>query len=479
MSNKPEHPHYIRGETIELLKRAAHAYNDRRMSEVWALSNKVLTDMPDNPQALFLAGQAALSFDWQGLAYQLFRRSTALRPDIGQNWLGFGSAALDMRMWREAEECMHTAAKLLPDSAIPLSNLATIALNSGRPREAIAWVDKAQAVEPDLRQIGLNKGFAYLMLRDWERGFEGFQHNVFTKGRKRRVYRIPEEPDWDGTPGQTVVVQCEQGLGDEIAGMSCIPDLIQDSKRVIVDTHPKLINLFKRSFPGAVCYGTRKQTNLTWPLEYEIDATVQLSALGHWYRHRDSDFPRRPWLVPSPELRAKWREWLDQFPGQHCGIAWTGGIFLTNRAGRSARLRDMDEVIQPGATYFSLEYRDDKEAVEEWNAAHPLQRVIRPPFDHDDYDDTVAFLAEMDYVIAATTTVVHACGAMGRQCACFVPAEITSSQWRYGLEGDEMIWYPPGSVTMYRQNRSEADMRMVLHRIANDWRKVLSLRMAA
>jgi tetratricopeptide (TPR) repeat protein len=475
---KKEHPHYIRGDALDLLKAAAHAYQAKDFDKVWRLANKVLSDYPDNAQALYLMGQCCLSRDWQGLAYNLFRRSTALRPEMGQNWLGFGATALDMRRWDEAESCMQKAMELLPTEPIPVSNMATIRLNQGRPKECIEWADKALALMPagDAPHITLNKGFAYLMLKDWANGFEGFRHNVLSKGRKRRVYRIPEEPDWDGSPGQTVVVQCEQGLGDEIAAMSIVRDLARVSKQVIVDTHPKLINLFRRSFPEVVCYGTRKEHSVDWPHDYQIDATVQVSALGYWFRKADADFPRKPWLVPCPDLRAKWREWLEQFPGQHCGIAWTGGMWLTNRNGRSVTLEDFDQIMMNGATYFSLEYRDDEAAVEAWNQANPLRKVIRPPIDASDYDDTIAFLAELDYVITATTTIVHACGAMGRQAACFVPREIMSSQWRYGIEGDDIIWYPPDSVRLYRQGRSEADMKMALYRIAKDWHRTLALR---
>jgi hypothetical protein len=51
-----------------------------------------------------------------------------------------------------------------------------------------------------------------------------------------------------------------------------------------------------------------------------------------------------------------------------------------------------------------------------------------------------------------------------------------SSQWRYGIEGEDIIWYPPDSVRLYRQGRSEADLKMALYRIAKDWHRTLALR---
>ena len=466
---------------VETVKAAARCYSADDYKGAWVLANQALAQEMDHPGALYLAGQCALAWNMQGLAGQLFRRACAIRPDNGHHWVGYGVVLLDLRRFEESEECFRRAMELLgEDNSLLLANMATLMLNQGRAHEAIEWAQKSLALE-HRPMVNCTIGFANLMLKQWGPGFDGFVWNVTTKGRKRRVYRIPEEPDWDGTPGQTVVVQCEQGLGDEIAAMSVLPDLVRDCKQVIVDTHPKLHSLFSRSFqaPNLAMYPTRKQSDLKWPLEYQIDATVQVSTLGKWYRRSDEAFPRKPWLVPDPARRAMWREWLDNHPGQKCGIAWTGGTFLTNRMGRSASLEDMAPVMLPGATYVSLQYQDCKAEVDEWNAKHPSAKIVIPPVDEDNYDDTVSLLAELDHVMSVTTTVVHACGAIGRQCWCIVPAVITSAQWRYGLEGDDMIWYPPNSVSLYRQRKEEASLAPAIRRMAKDWRKIMRLRDAA
>jgi hypothetical protein len=187
--------------------------------------------------------------------------------------------------------------------------------------------------------------------------------------------------------------------------------------------------------------------------------------MGAFFRRDEASFPRKPWLVPDPELREKWRLWLDAMPGPRVGIAWTGGMFLTNREGRSATLDDFLPVMKQAGTIISLEYRDDEEPIKEWNKDYPEYQVIRPPIDVNNYDDTVALLAELDRVVSVTTTIVHACGALGRQCDCIVPAVLTSSQWRYGLEGDEMLWYPKGSVKMHRQKHGEEGLSAVIKRV--------------
>ena len=473
-----EHAHGRRGEVHELLAAAGKLLNEKQYDDAWQCAMAAMSRDMDSAGALYVAGQIAMEWDYPGLAANMLRRACAMRPDVYSKWLGFGAALLDMREFNAAEECFRKAVKMKPNEATGYANMSALELNRGRPRECIEWATKSLALL-DHPAVHGNRGFAHLMLGHWAEGFDEYRGSMAGKHRIRRIYRQPEEEEWNGTPGQTVVVQCEQGLGDEISFASMIQDLVKVSKKVIIDAHPKLAGLFKRSFPECDVYPTRKLSNLDWPHKYEIDASIPLSCMGHFFRRKDGDFPRKPWLVPDATLREKWREWLDALPGKKCGIAWTGGIFLTNREGRSASLEDFDAIMQPGATYISLEYRDEVQSIKAWNDSHPTRQVIRPPVDQDNYDDVVALLAELDHVISVTTTVIHACGAIGKECWVIVPNVLTSSQWRYGLDGDEMLWYPEGTVRMFRQKRSENGLSMVLNRISKEWRVKLEQKEAA
>jgi hypothetical protein len=92
--------------------------------------------------------------------------------------------------------------------------------------------------------------------------------------------------------------------------------------------------------------------------------------------------------------------------------------------------------------------------------------VISPPIDQTDYEDTVALLVALDDVVTVTTTVVHACGALGRSVRVLVNAV---PMWRYAYRtGDNsMIWYPPDSVHLYRMTHGE-QWGASIKRLAND-----------
>jgi ADP-heptose:LPS heptosyltransferase len=86
----------------------------------------------------------------------------------------------------------------------------------------------------------------------------------------------------------------------------------------------------------------------------------------------------------------------------------------------------------------------------------------------DDYDETAALVCALDAVVSVCTAVVHLGGALGRPVYVVVPL---SPEWRYGLVGDAMPWYP--SVKLFLQqevgewNEPIAQIRDVLrHRFS-------------
>src|SRR5512143_155374 len=263
-----EHAHLIRGTQDEVLRACVLHFDSKKYAESWQLAMKSLNDDMDNPYALYMAGRICMEWDHPGIAANLFRRACALRPDKPQHWTAFGAALLDMREFEAAAECFTRTLSMRPDDPLVLSNMAALHLNNGNPREAIEWCNRALAVDPDMPGPMSTRGFSRLALRDWG-GFDDYRQIMVCKGRVRRIYRQPEEPDWDGTPGQTVVLSCEQGLGDEISFASMVPDLIRDCKQVVIDCHPKLEAVFQRSFPEADVYGSRKERGLDWPKQYQ------------------------------------------------------------------------------------------------------------------------------------------------------------------------------------------------------------------
>jgi tetratricopeptide (TPR) repeat protein len=432
------------------LKREASKYlKAGQLEKAWPFVADVLNINFDDPQGLFLAGNWFRQKGQPGIATQLFRRCVALTPNKINPWLLFGACLHDGHHYEEAMEIFQRAKQLNPEEPAVYANMAASMIQMGRFSEALSYAKEALKRKPDHTTGLACRGMASLGLEKWKEGFKDYKH-IYGAQVDIRVYnrkivdgQIVDEPEWDGTSGKTVVIQSDQGLGDEIRYSSILPDMAKDCKKVILECHPKLENLFKRSFPDIDVYGTKKKkTEVKWIDDYDIDASYHISGLGRFYRTKDKDFPRKPYLVPNEELRLKWREKLKYFARPYVGIAWIGGLVATGKEWRSTQLSQWEGMIQQGGSFVDLSYHDSRPEIKESGVP-----IFHPEINQQDYDDTLALLAELDLVVCVPTTAMHAAGAINKETWVLVPHW---TPWEFGKTRDDMIWYPKGTVKLFR-----------------------------
>lgn len=461
------------------LRKARQLIAREEFSKAWHLTQDILNEDPDRPEALFLCGSILREQNFVGLALSVFRRALALERNQVQLWMHYAATLHDVCKYEEAREAFLHITKMIPDDPMPWANLAAGYVQQGKARECIEYADKALNLDPDNHIAHISKGFACLALGRWTEAWKHKNH-LYGNQLNIRVYNSQEneEPEWDGSHGKTVVVQCDQGLGDQIMFGQCLNDLGKVSKKVIIETSERMAPLMKRNFPFADVHATLKQAGQGWSKDYEIDAHIHISFLGKFFRNKNEDFPQKPYITPDPVLVEKWKKWLDQFPGRKVGLSWKGGVPHTQRHLRSVDLDDLAPIMDLGGTFIDLSYQDNDREVALWNLKNGPQ-IIKPKINNDkNFDETVALIAALDDVVTVTTTAAHVCGALGRHAYVLVPS---IAQWRYAYhhnDGTEMIWYPQGSTVLYRQKHGE-EWDMAIKRVAKDMSKIRKLRLVA
>jgi hypothetical protein len=424
----------------------AHAHLEKEELELaWPYISEMLNLDMDDVGGLYLLGVFMRKKGHMGIAAQTFRRAVSLDPKPSNIWLHFGCCMHDIHQYDAAMQIWELLKSKMPKDSGVLRNMAGTYLQQGKFHDALNTINRAieMAGENVPGPYKAIKGMAALGLERWKEGFDNYR-GLYGEQLLIRKYCQPEEPEWNGTKGQTIVVQGDQGIGDELRFSSVLPDLARDCT-VIFDCHPKLENIMRRSFPQIHVYGTRKKKAVDWLKDHKIDASHHISGLGRFYRIRDKDFPRTPYLVPDQAKQAAWRTKLEGLPKPWVGIAWTGGGHATQREDRSFDLATFIPIIQEGGTFIDLSYHDSKPEVDYFNSLSE-NKIVRFDIDQSDYDNTLALVAELDLVITVPTTIMHAAGAIGKPCFVFNPAY---PNWEFGNR-DDMIWYAPGLVRIFR-----------------------------
>lgn len=406
------------------------------------LCNEVLDEDFDNDMALFIQGYILMQTEKFGLAYNLFQRCAQLRPNQTEIYNNMGMC-LEIDYPERAMECFDKALAIHPKNHHAMINKALMHLKRAEPEKCVKLCTEALRIDPSSRAAHDNKAQGLLMLREWAHGWDEYTHSWGGKHRRKRDF--DGLPEWEGQENATVIVYGEQGLGDEILFASCVPDLREMSKQVILECDRRLQNVFERSF-GVEAFGTRYDERSPITDWHKADYVISAGELPRFFRRTHRSFPGDAYLKPDHERCVQWQALLKTMPGLKIGLAWTGGLKNTGKAERSIDLDTLAPLFDLPHTFVSLEYKEPD------LLGYPIKHWSRAVDKSVDFDDTLALINELDLVISVTTTVVHAAGALGKECWCLVPKH---PSFRFHLSGD-MPWHK--SVKLIRQTDTWEDV---------------------
>ncbi|MCC6608231.1 MAG: tetratricopeptide repeat protein [Burkholderiales bacterium] len=327
----------------------------------------------------------------------------------------------------------------------------------GRFDAALEAFGRALAHDPDHVIARFHRAITLLALGRFAAGWPDYELRLRSEDRPQRA--MPGSP-WRGEPldGRTVLVHAEQGVGDEILFASCLPDLIRASGTCIVECDARLAALYRRSFPDATIVGGSQHEPIALPPEARVDFHVPIGSLPGHLRCQPAEFPAHAgYLRADPQRAAAWRACLTQSGrGPVAGIAWRGGTLRSRGPGRSIELGRLAPILAVRAVTWVCLQRGaapvELETIELTNGVHAQAF----PDALEDLDETAALLAALDLVVTIDSTVAQLAGALGRPAWVLLPV---GAEWRYGVDGERMPWYP--SARLFRQS------------LPNDWAPVV------
>lgn len=371
----------------------------------------------------------------------------ARRPSHGAAHAALGYLLLK-REHRPAEALAHFDAALAAGHRTHRiwSNRGIALQDLGRLEEALASYDEALTIEPSDPLARFHKALTNLMRQDYARAWPDYEARLVSEDQPCAPRPLPV---WDGSPTtRKLLVYGEQGIGDEIMFSSCIPDLSRRCPNVVLACTPKLRGMFSRSFPGIEVVTLAQARDPATPETASAACTIAIGSLPLHFRSDRTDFPlHRGYLRADPALVVEYRERLQALgPELKVGLSWRGGLDRTRRATRSIALEDLASLLQLRAVRFvNLQYdsrRDEASLASEIASG----RIVHWQDALDDYERTAALVASLDLVVSVCTAAIHLAGALGVRTRILAPF---SPEWRYGIAGDEMPWYP--SVRIERQ----------------------------
>lgn len=422
----------------------AFALIDSDPDEAHKIANDAVRDDPEDLAALFLIGTINSRAERFGVALPVFERIAKINPRQHQALNNAGMCLQECGQPKQARDYFKRAYELEPKGSY-MANIAAAYLVEGNYSEAMRWAKKAIEKDGD-HGARTTLGFANLGLGNWKEGWAGYEYCL--GGRFRKEVRLGDEPRWDGSPVDSLFVYGEQGLGDEIMYASILPDAQEHAKQITLECDKRLKGLFQRSFPEIEVRGTRREEK-PWYVGRSFAAGVGSASLAHLFRPERDKCPRVPYLVACPERRLQWRSLFQSWGKPVVGIAWSGGNAATQRKERHIGLEAFRSLIEanPDKAFVSLQYTDPTEEIAATGLpVRHIHRAVQSP----DYDDTAAFVAELDDIVGPPTTIHHIAGAIGKGSSILVPSH---PMWDCAT-GDSWAWYQ--DQRFFRQMKGES-----------------------
>jgi polysaccharide pyruvyl transferase WcaK-like protein len=295
----------------------------------------------------------------------------------------------------------------------------------------------------------------------YQEGWEEYEWRLhspsFTESNPPRVVPFPK---WDGSSltGKTLLINPEQGIGEELMFASCYGEVIAQAERCLIECDPRLSRLFARSFPTAtIVPSVGRFEDFPWSASLpHVDFRISAASLPRFCRNSAGDFPAvSSYLRVDDTQRAQWRRVLAAFGKSHSiGISWVGGRDPRSAKARSIPLAEWQPIFAAvDASFVNLQYGQHAEEIAQFHQAGLGQLHTLPEADAlRDPDGFMALIAELDLVISIDNSTVFMAGAVGTPVWILLPS---SAEWRWQGAGDRTPWYP--HATLHRQREPGID----------------------
>ena len=389
-----------------------------------------------------------------------YQRATEIKPDFFKAYTNLGLALKDLGRMGEAVIRCQMALQISPNFADGQVNLATVLQQLGEFKAVETCYHRALAINPDHIEACCALGYIQLLQGNFAEGFRRTESRSDPKLKTRQAFPPNVTfPQWQGEPivGKSLLVWCEQGLGDQIQFCRYLAILrsLGSGPITLVCSAP-LRSLFQR-LDGADEVLTVAEAGTVPIHDYW---TFPLSLPLHCHTTPDNIPAAIPYLHAKKDLAYDISRQLATVPQFKVGICWQGAKGYVNDTERSPGLAPFKKLFAlDRVQFFTLQpdSRDDFLSIA-GSAACDLGHEIdagTPPF-----EETAALIMNLDLVIACDTSIGHLAGALGRPVWLVLPFV---PDWRWTIDREDSPWYP--STRLFRQT-ARGDWPEVFERVA-------------
>lgn len=429
---------------------AAFALNEHKAALEFLMA--AINIRPDSGKAYEQAGDFFMALNKYESAWRFYEFAVKFTPENSKTYTKLGNSLYYQNRLEDALINYDKAIELNQKHAEPFNNRGSILAQCGRADEALACFERATELDPTYAKAHYNKSLIYLIRGSFQ---EGWKSHEWRFGFDSTLTKKFTKPMWNGrdaVDGKTVLLHCEQGLGDSLQ-FCRYATMVAALRAIVILVVPRpLVDLMN------TLQGVTQVVAEDDPIP-EFDYYCSLMSLPYVFNTTIDTIPAKiPYLQANPQKKAYWQNKLSNSSGKKLlvGLVWAGGhrpnqpeLHATNRR-RNIPLEQFSSLKIPGVEFISLQKGAESEA----DLARLIETGWNGPdiadFSNElqDFSDTAALLENLDLLISVDTSTAHLAGALGKNVWLLNRFD---SCWRWLSERLDSPWYP--TLTLFRQSQ--------------------------
>ena len=276
-------------------------------------------------------------------------------------------------------------------------------------------------------QLRLNRSITLLTLGHYEEGWADYEsrlsHDIISS--PKRLIRVPR---WnrEALRNKTILVCSEQGVGDELYFSAYLPKLKGIAGRIILETDPRLVGIFKESLPDLSIFpysrrlaNQRPVYNYGWlPKSLYPDFYIDLASLPYFFSEKKiKKMNTTGYLRIAKSARDHWKKKLFSLSDGRpvIGLFWRSGLNTAARQHWYPPLHFWEPVLTiPDVCFVSLQYDDDADDIKFVKDEFGVSLIKLCDVDlKNDFRQLGAICSALVGVVAPSTTTAHLAAAVG------------------------------------------------------------------
>lgn len=310
--------------------------------------------------------------------------------------------------------------------------------------------NKALLHDPDSADAKWTMGLMEMQLGNFERGWAYYDERWNSPSFKSPALKT-KLPRWEPGKGyKSVLVWCEQGIGDQILYGSLLQALKNHAEKVTVMIDIRLLGLFKRANPqiNFIPHSSKVQNS-------EYDSQIPIGSIGRHFIKKASQidaYVDTKYLLADPSRVEQAKHELDIQPGEFVvGLSWASTAPRIDKH-KSIQLKDLVGLWDiPNIKIVNLQYGKPDYDIEPFE--QETGKIIRQTMVNNffDLEGVAAIMSLCDAVVSVSNANVHIAGALG------VPTFVLDANklWYWNHKnGRNSLFYP--RVRLYPRDNMNA-----------------------